>query len=212
MNIQFYIDKLKAATKTLESMQEQQEKEIQSIMERLKKSSPQAFEGVAADVKDATIPEEKSPAPKQDRETRIISMQTPDDSTPWITELRKWEGIPETDDKIKELLGDAHDWATTSWCAHGLNKILERCGIQDTGSMLAASFEHWGDEGDGSYGDIAVYDKHVTVVVEDGLMEGFPVARVLGCNQGNTIKESNLVWFNENMEFLGFRRVPKQTV
>ena len=211
MNIQFYIDKLKAATKTLESMQEQQEKEIQSIMERLKKSSPQAFEGVAgkADVKDA-IPEEKSPAPKQDRETPITYPDN--DSTPWITELRKWEGIPETDDKIKELLGDAHDWATTSWCAHGLNKILERCGIQGTGSMLAASFEHWGDEGDGSYGDIAVYDKHVTVVVEDGLMDDFPVSKVLGCNQGNTIKESNLVWFNENMVFLGFRRVPKQTV
>ena len=191
MNIQFYIDKLKAATKTLESMQEQQEKEIQSIMERLKKSSPQAFEGVAgkADVKD-TIPEEKSP--------------DPDDEFPWITELRKWEGIPETDDKIKELLGDAHDWATTSWCAHGLNKILERCGIQGTGSMLATSFKDWGDEGFGLYGDIAVYDKHVTVVVDDG--------KVLGCNQGNTIKESNLVWFNQNMEFLGFRRVPKQTV
>ena len=215
MNIQYHIDKLKDAIAILESLKEQQEKQIQSIMEGIQKDRPQAFEGVSgkADVKDA-IPEEKSSAPEQDRETPItvdedtnvgipIAVPVSDDEFSWITELRRWENIPESDDKIKELLGDAHDWATTSWCAHGLNKVLERCGIQGTGSMLAASFKDWGDEGFGLYGDIAVYDKHVTVVVDAG--------KVLGCNQGNTIKESNLVWFNQNMEFLGFRRVPKQT-
>ena len=123
------------------------------------------------------------------------------DPYPHVTEAEKWIGIDEGDPKIHELLGDEHDWEVVSWCAKGLNCILERCGIKGTGTMRARDFADWGEEGDGSFGDIAVFDKHVTIIVEDG--------KALGCNQGNTTKRSNLAWYMQNMQFLGYRRIPQ---
>ena len=70
--------------------------------------------------------------------------------------------------------------------------------------MRARDFATWGEQGDGSYGDIAVFDKHVTVVVDNG--------KALGCNQGNTIKESNLKWYHDNQVFMDYRRVPSEGV
>ena len=207
MNTQVTTNKLKQAIEEIEKLQGRHDEILESLIKDLQVDRPQVdrplpFEGVSGNAakSGSRIGDEKEP---EEPETPIISMQNADDEFSWITELRRWEGIPETDEKIKELLGAGYDWSVTSWCAHGLNKVLELCGWRGTGSMLAASFADWGEEGDGSYGDIAVYDKHVTVVVERG--------KGLGCNQGNTIKESNLAWFNENMTFLGFRRVPQVT-
>ena len=139
----------------------------------------------------------------EETNTKVDEVEAEGDPHPHVTELRKWEGIPEGDDKMRELLGEKYDWDVVAWCAHGLNCVLENCGIEGTGSMRARDFANWGDEGDGSYGDIAVFDKHVTVVVENG--------KALGCNQGDTVKESNLKWYHDNQKSLGYRRIPDQT-
>lgn len=118
--------------------------------------------------------------------------------TPWVDVARKYEGLEEERDNelLSEFLGI--DPEETSWCAVFVNKCLEEAGYEGTGSLRARDFADYGTQCNMDDGAIAVFRKHVGFVVKGG-------EKLLGGNQKNMVKESNLKWYHENMEFLGYR-------
>lgn len=121
-----------------------------------------------------------------------------DDPTPWLTEAKKWEGLDEVDDneKLQAFLGI--DPEEVSWCAAFANKVLEATGYKTTGTLRARDFAQYGEDCECQTGAIAVFRSHVGFVSDDE-------SKLLGGNQGNMVKESNLQWYHDNMVFLGYR-------
>lgn len=123
--------------------------------------------------------------------------------TPWIDEALKWAGKDEIDDneELSAFLGV--DPELTPWCAAFANKCLEAVGIEGTDSLRARDFANWGEPCECTDGAVAVFKSHVGFVRPDG--------KILGGNQGNKVKENNLRWYHDNMEFLGFRFPRRET-
>ena len=118
-------------------------------------------------------------------------------SPPWVDVAKKWMDKDEVDDcdELEAFLGVNPE--LTPWCAAFVGKCLEAWNIETTGDLRARSYADWGQECGGIYGAVAVFKTHVGFVQPDG--------KLLGGNQGNMVKLSNLDWYHKNMEFLGYR-------
>ena len=130
--------------------------------------------------------------------TRDVQLEESSDPHPWLTEAKRWEGLDEVDDneKLQAFLGI--DPEQVSWCAAFANKVLEATGYKTTGTLRARDFADYGVGCDEQTGAIAVFRSHVGFVSEQP-------GKLLGGNQGNMVKESNLQWYHDNMLFLGYR-------
>ena len=123
------------------------------------------------------------------------------DPHPWLTKMLEFEGQDEVDHntELTDFLGI--DPEETPWCAAIVTSCLKACGKPALG-LRARDYAAYGDEGDGSIGDIAVWRSHVGIVCdEDG--------SVIGGNVSNMVRKSpaagsNQDWFRN---FIGFRRV-----
>ena len=131
-------------------------------------------------------------------ETLDMPTEGTSDPHPWLTEARRWEGLDEVDDneKLQAFLGI--DPEEVSWCAAFANRVLEATGHPTTGTLRARDFADYGLECECETGAIAVFRSHVGFVSDNK-------GKLLGGNQGNAVKESNLQWYHDNMVFLGYR-------
>lgn len=117
--------------------------------------------------------------------------------TPWMDEAMKWFGKSEDDDnaELAEFLGI--DPAETPWCAAFVDKVLENTGYPSTGSLRASDFAGYGRECDCIDGAVAVFDGHVGFVAKNG-------NKILGGNQGDSVKYNNLAYYHKKKKFLGY--------
>ena len=90
----------------------------------------------------------------------------------------------------------------TAWCADMVSQSLKSAGKPALG-LRARDYANYGEEGDGSIGDLAVWQGHIGVVVNEN--------EVIGGNVSNEVKRSphpgnhpDKDWFRV---FLGFRKV-----
>ena len=152
---------------------------------------------------------------KEVSETGIASVATapriiqiaPGDPIPWLIKARKWEGKSELFDQeeLTAYLGvNPNDKdGGVPWCAYFINRVLEECGIEGTGSGAAVSFsEGWGTPCDCVDGAIVVWGPgkikggHVGIVVGDG---------VFGGNQGDRAQLNfSRAWFDQNKTLIGY--------
>lgn len=103
------------------------------------------------------------------------------------------------------------DPVRTPWCAAWANAVLQKSGIQGTGSLLARSFLNWGSAtSTPKEGDVVVMSRgrsrvsgHVGFFVERQVVNGRRYVKVLGGNQGKQVAEG---WYPES-RVLGYRRV-----
>ena len=132
-------------------------------------------------------------------EEETAPIETP--SHPWLDKMLEFEGHDEVDhnEELSDFLGI--DPEETPWCAALLTACLKACDKPALG-LRARDYAAYGEEGDGSVGDIAVWRSHVGVVCdEDG--------NIIGGNVSNMVKQSppadsDKDWFRN---FIGFRRV-----
>lgn len=91
----------------------------------------------------------------------------------------------------------------TPWCSAVMCAAAENSGFASTRSAAAKSWRTYGEEGDGSVGDIACFTRaggnHVALVAEK-YRPGTGLVKVLGGNQGNAVRiseypENRLVCF-----------------
>lgn len=123
------------------------------------------------------------------------------DPHPWLTKMLEFEGHDEVDHNAELAAFLGIDPEETPWCAAMLSKCLEFSGKPALG-LRARDYIAYGEEGDGSVGDIAVWRSHVGVVCDDD-------GNVIGGNVSNMVKKSPPAgsekdWFRN---FIGFRRV-----
>lgn len=158
---------------------------------------------LAADIGEAVLTAIEALMPR-DTETEVPGADPVINTPYWLDIARKYEGLDEDDDKaaLQELMNI--DPEMTPWCAAFANAVLEEARINGTGSLRARDFANWGEECECKDGAVAVFKKHVGFVVKDG-------EKLLGGNQGNMVKESNLQWYHDNMQFMSYRW-PKITV
>lgn len=78
----------------------------------------------------------------------------------------------------------------TPWCSSFMNTAAQETGFESTRSAAARSWENFGDEGDGSIGDIAVFTRqgggHVAFVNQP-YKKGDKTINILGGNQHNCL-------------------------
>ena len=129
-------------------------------------------------------------------------LESPDEeeSYPWLTKMLEFEGYDEVDHnaELADFLGI--DPEEVPWCAAMVTSCLKASGKSALG-LRARDYAEYGEEGDGSLGDIAVWRSHVGFVCEDG--------SIIGGNVSNMVKKSPSAgsdkdWFRN---FIGFRRV-----
>lgn len=109
-----------------------------------------------------------------------------------------WLGIREVRGRrhnrtVVEWLTSVKRWATRDevpWCAAFVDAVLRAAGKCGTGSLRARSYETWGVESDGRFGDVVVLSRgrnprkgHVGFVVGKSSRHVY----VLGGNQGNEV-------------------------
>lgn len=123
------------------------------------------------------------------------------DPHPWLTKMLEFEGHDEVDhnEELSNFLGI--DPEETPWCAAMLTACLKACDKPALG-LRARDYAEYGEQGDGSVGDIAVWRSHVGLVCDE---EG----NIIGGNVTNMVKKSppadtDKDWFRN---FIGFRRV-----
>lgn len=130
-----------------------------------------------------------------------VAEKDPADPHPWLTKMLEFEGYDEVDHnaELHEFLDV--DPEETPWCAAMLTSCLKACSKPALG-LRARDYADYGEAGDGSIGDIAVWRSHVGVVCDaDG--------NIIGGNVSNMVKKSPPAgsekdWFRN---FLGFRKV-----
>ena len=137
-----------------------------------------------------TLLEERLPLAEGQATTEL------DAAPEWMQVAEGLKGLHEIDDneELQDFLGC--DPELTPWCAAFVNQCLQEAGHTGIGSLRARDFADWGEECDKKDGAVAVFKSHV------GFVKG---EKLLGGNQGNMVKESNLDWYHKNMEFLGYR-------
>ena len=126
---------------------------------------------------------------------------TPADPHPWLTKILEFEGHDEVDHNAELTAFLGIDPEETPWCAAIVTKCLEACGKPTLG-LRARDYADYGQEGDGSVGDIAVWRSHVGFVADDD-------GNIIGGNVTNMVRKSppagsDKDWFRN---FIGFRRV-----
>lgn len=132
----------------------------------------------------------------------------PDGTRPdWIKKAMDYYQMDEAEDEaeLTALLGFNPNEKTggDSWCAGFANSCYEACGIQGTGSLSSQSFIGWGQECRLIEFALLVFKNknrpggHVGWARKvDGIW------KVLGGNQRNMVKYSNLAWYLANMELV----------
>lgn len=96
------------------------------------------------------------------------------------------------------------DPARTPWCAAFVNAMLNRSGIQGTGSNQARSFLRYGVATNAPRkGDIVVLGRHVGFYEGHVTRNGRTYVAVLGGNQGNSVRTS----YFPASRVLSYRRV-----
>ena len=123
------------------------------------------------------------------------------DPHPWLTKMLEFEGKDEVDDNNELAAFLGIDPEETPWCAAMLSACLKASDKPALG-LRARDYADYGEEGDGSVGNIAVWRSHVGVVCDE---EG----NIIGGNVSNMVKQSPPAgsekdWFRN---FLGFRKV-----
>jgi len=133
--------------------------------------------------------------------TNVETSPVPDtDLHPWLTKMLEFEGLDEVDDNAKLTAFLGIDPEETPWCAAMLSSCLKACEKPALG-LRARDYATYGAEGDGSIGDIAVWQSHVGVVASE--------TEIIGGNVTNEVKRSphpntGKDWFKK---FIGFRKV-----
>ncbi len=137
---------------------------------------------------------------KADRRKNPKDVSEPMDHTPWLTEAEKYLGLHEKGNNAElcELL--SVDPAKFAWCADFLNAILEKCGYEGTGTCRALDFAKYGLHCEEKDGCIMVFETEIGGHV--GIKKG---DKLLGGNQGDSVKYSNLAWFKKNMKLVATR-------
>ncbi|MDE0011761.1 MAG: hypothetical protein OXU36_11475 [Candidatus Poribacteria bacterium] len=123
------------------------------------------------------------------------------DPHPWLTTMLAYEGKDEVDDNAELTTFLGIDPEDTPWCAAMVTSCLKACGKPALG-LRARDYVDYGEEGDGSIGNIAVWRSHIGIVCDE---EG----SIIGGNVSNMVKRSPPAgsekdWFRN---FLGFRKV-----
>lgn len=113
---------------------------------------------------------------------------------------KKYIGKHEDTDNVglTEFLGI--DPSETPWCTAFVNACLSAAGLPALSSLRARDYATYGEIGDGSVGDIAVWRNHVAFVAETSPL------RVLGGNQSDKVNISPKEWYDKYSEFIGYRR------
>ena len=129
---------------------------------------------------------------------------------PWVQKILTFEGMHEVHDQkeLQDFLGfNPNDRQADGkpWCAGFLKRVLEECGIDTTGLDLSVnSFMDFGYECEEVDGAIMIFQpddeadfpiRHIGVCVDVGV-------KLLGGNQGNSCKRSNLAWYKQNAELV----------
>lgn len=132
---------------------------------------------------------------------------------------KKFQGLTEEGDAntlasfIRKAGGANIDPRVTPWCAAFVNSVLGASGEKGSGSLAARSFLNWGQAADTpSRGDVVVFERgpqhgHVGFYVGTEVKNGETYIKVLGGNQGNSVKESSY----PASRVLGYRRPVKMT-
>jgi len=121
---------------------------------------------------------------------------------PWLDKILEYEGLHEVEDNEKLMTFLSVDPDGTAWCADLVSQSLKHAGKPALG-LRAREYANYGEEGDGSVGDLAVWQGHIGVVVNEN--------EVIGGNVSNEVKRSphpgnypDKDWFPR---FIGFRKV-----
>ena len=125
------------------------------------------------------------------------------DPYPYLTVAKQYEGRDEDDDndELREFLGI--NPSETAWCAAFVGACLRDAGLPTISTLRARNFAGYGEAGDGSIGDIAVWRNHVAFVADTD-----PEEKVIGGNQSDQVNTSPKNWYDRYSEFLGYRRPP----
>ena len=123
---------------------------------------------------------------------------------------------------ILDFNGNVLDPDALSWCAGGVDLWLVMGGYPKLNTSQAKSFIRYGEEGDGSKGDIFVWGNHVAVGIgkakagtgkiitlaewEEAQDPNGAVEMVIGGNQSDRVNISPKHWYDNYSEFLGYRR------
>ena len=137
------------------------------------------------------------------------------EEAPWMVEARKWEGKSELYDEaeLTAFLGiNPNDKKPDGkpWCGAFVGKTLTAANIMNPDSLTATDYAYKGDYHfykcgclDGA---IAVFDEkpgspykggHVGYVCKKG-------TKLLGGNQGDSVRESNLKWYLDSKMLVGY--------
>lgn len=131
-----------------------------------------------------------------------IELTSTDEDYPWLDKILEYEGMHEVEDngKLRAFLSVNPDG--TAWCADLVSQSLKSANKPALG-LRARDYATYGEEGDGSVGDLAVWQGHIGVVVNEN--------EVIGGNVSNEVKRSphpgnhpDKDWFRG---FIGFRKV-----
>lgn len=127
--------------------------------------------------------------------------QKPSDPHPHLTVAHKYEGKDEDNDNVELEAFLGVNPADVPWCAAFVDKCLKEAGFDAIGTLRARDFALYGEEGDGSVGDIAVWRNHVAFVseTEDEI-------KVIGGNQSDKVNVSPKRWYDRYSEFISYRR------
>ena len=132
----------------------------------------------------------------------------PDGELPsWIQKALEFYGLDEAEDEeiLTAFLGFNPNEKTggDSWCTGFVNKVFEAVGIKGTGSLSSQSFIGWGQECPLIEFALVVFKNKHTGGGHVGFVrkvEG--VWKLLGGNQRNMVKYSNLAWYLKQMEMV----------
>ena len=128
---------------------------------------------------------------------------------PWMIEGFQWEGKNEIDDEdeLTEFLGinpNDDDPDGLPWCGAWSGKVMQKMGINTIDSLRAVDYIAVGTECGCVDGALAVFDGghvgggHVGFVCDNG-------TKILGGNQGDSVRKNNLAWYLQNKTLLGYR-------
>ena len=127
---------------------------------------------------------------------------------PWIIEGLKWVGKNEIDDEeeLTDFLGinpNDDDPDGLPWCGAWAGKILGDAAVPTINSLRAVDYINYGEPCECVNGALAIFDAgripggHVGFVIDD--------TKILGGNQGDSVRKNNLAWYLENKTLLGYR-------
>lgn len=181
---------------------------IRQMVEAFPKVDANEIRQVAAPIKEVTTPQYPAASIEEVTPVGPRAVRQPSKTPPWLAEARSWVGKNEVDNR-EELeaylkINPDGNRGGLPWCAAFMNSVLNACGIAGTGNNMARSFKDWGEDVQEADGVIAVFYNdsdtrgHAGIICENG-------ERLLGGNQGDSVKLNNLPYYKETFDHTEFK-------